>query len=508
MTPDRITLQNMEKKSNESFRQYAQRWREVAIQVQPPLLEKETMMLFINTLKARFITHMLGSAIKSFSDIVMTGEMIENAVRSGKIESGESARKSAPRKRDNEVNNTSTFNKGQSMSFTINQPKTVTTNHQSSVKQESNARENTERSQFTPIPMTYRELYQNLFNAHVVSPFYLKPLQPPYPKWYDTNAQCEYHAGITEHSTENCAAFKKVVERHIKMGIVRFDDPATPNVVGNPLPNHTDQGVNGISEGRNKKTKYEVAEVRTPLRRVWKEMAKRRLIALDSREESEEERNYCEFHNEVGHEIQDCVEFKALVQNMMNNKEIEFYEEAKNPVEGDICASEGESKAQNQTANYPMVIISRPKNSETGVQMSPRVIIQRPAVFPYKDSKKVPWNYDCSVTISGKESPVDASRGNQDRRSYTHSGRRCDTENEEAQPTKGKAPVVEEMKEKATKLVNELVNEEEAKEFLKFLKHSEYSVVEQLRKQPARILVLALLLSSEVHRSALMKVLN
>ncbi|XP_016704158.1 uncharacterized protein [Gossypium hirsutum] len=85
MTPDRITLQNMEKKSNESFRQYAQRWREVVIQVQPLLLEKEMTMLLINTLKAPFITHMLGSATKSFSDIVMTGEMIENAVRSDKI---------------------------------------------------------------------------------------------------------------------------------------------------------------------------------------------------------------------------------------------------------------------------------------------------------------------------------------------------------------------------------------------------------------------------------------
>ncbi|XP_016694403.1 uncharacterized protein [Gossypium hirsutum] len=244
-------------------------------------------------------------------------------------------------------------------------------------------------------------------------------------------------------------AFKKVVERLIKVGIVRFDDPTTPNVVGNPLPNHADQGVNGISEGRNKKTKYEMAEVRTPLRRVWKEMAKRGLIVLDSREEIEQERNYCEFHDEVG-----------------------------------------------------------PKNNEAGVQVPPRVIIQRPAVFPYKDSKKVPWNYECSVTIPGKESPVDASRGDQDGGSYTRSERRYDTANEEAQPIKGKAQVVEEMKGKATKPVNEPVNEEEAKEFLKFLKHSEYSMVEQLRKQPARISMLALLLSSEVHRSALMKVLN
>ncbi|XP_040931929.1 uncharacterized protein [Gossypium hirsutum] len=406
------------------------------------------------------------SATKSFSDIVMTGEMIENAMRSKKIESGESARKSAPRKRDNEVNNTSTFNKGQSKSITVNQPKTVTTNQQSSVRQESNARKNTERPQFTPIPMTYRELYQNLFNAH------------------------------------------KVVERLIKVGIVRFDDPATPNIAENPLPNHTTQGVNGISEGLNKKTKYEVAEVKTLLRQVWKEMAKRGLIVLDSREESKEERNYCEFHDKVGHEIQDWVEFRALVQNMMNNKEIEFYEETENPVEGDICASEGELTAQNRTPNYPVVIISRRKNNEARVQMPPRVIIQRPAVFPYKDSKKVSRNYDCSVMMPRKESPVDASREDQGKGFYTRSGRRYDTTNEEVQPTKGKAQVVEEMKGKATKPIKKPVNEDEAKEFLKFLKHSEYSVVEQLRKQPARISVLALLLSSKVHRSALIKVLN
>ncbi|XP_052485161.1 uncharacterized protein LOC128040452 [Gossypium raimondii] len=40
MVPDRITLQNMEKKPNESFRQYAQRWKEVTVQVQPTLLER------------------------------------------------------------------------------------------------------------------------------------------------------------------------------------------------------------------------------------------------------------------------------------------------------------------------------------------------------------------------------------------------------------------------------------------------------------------------------------
>ena len=61
---------------------------------------------------------------------------------------------------------------------------------------------------------------------------------------------------------------------------------------------------------------------------------------------------------------------------------------------------------------------------------------------------------------------------------------------------------------KVEPLVNEPIKEEEAREFLKFLKHSEYSIVEQLRKQSTHISILALLLSLEVHKNALLKVLN
>ncbi len=132
IAPDRMVLQNMEKKPNESFRQYAQRWREVAAQVQPPLLEKEITMIFINTLKASFLNHMLGSAIKIFSDIVMSGEMIENAIRCGKIEAGESAKRSAPRKKEHEINNASMFNKDYSKPLTVGQARAVTTSHQGS----------------------------------------------------------------------------------------------------------------------------------------------------------------------------------------------------------------------------------------------------------------------------------------------------------------------------------------------------------------------------------------
>ncbi|XP_040940054.1 uncharacterized protein [Gossypium hirsutum] len=361
-------------------------------------------MLFINTLKAPFITHMIGSTTKSFADIAMAREMIENTIRGGKIE-GETAKRMASRRKDNEVNNTSNYN---AKVVTVSQPRVTTVGKQDSQKQVSGSRQNSEKVSFTPIPLTYQELYQSLFNAHAIPHFHLKPLQPPYPKWYDANAKCEYHAGISGHSIENCTGFKKVVERLIKMGVVKFDDTLSNE---NPLPNHGDQGVNVVEDTGMRRIKEGVAE---------------------------------------GHEIQECDEFKALVQGLMDNKELEFYEASSD--EGRICTLEGGPKNQNR----PRIIISSPRNNEVEIPTVPKVIIHKPVSFPYKDNKR--------------QKPLKKEKG-------------------------------------AEILVNEPVKEEEAKEFLKFLKHSEYSVVEQLRKQPARISVLALLLSSEVHRETLM-VLN
>ena len=54
----------------------------------------------------------------------------------------------------------------------------------------------------------------------------------------------------------------------------------------------------------------------------------------------------------------------------------------------------------------------------------------------------------------------------------------------------------------------EPVIEMEAKEFLKFIKHSEYNIVEQLHKLPNKISLLALMLNSEPHREAVLKILK
>ncbi|KAA3479563.1 hypothetical protein EPI10_020063 [Gossypium australe] len=165
----------------------------------------------------------------------------------------------------------------------------------------------------------------------------------------------------------------------------------------------------------------------------------------------------------------------------MNSKELKFFKYVIGSEREDVCALEEGSIEKVYKVNQPVVIISRPRSNKAG-------------------------NYDCNVTIRSEENPINALEEGQDVGFYTRSGMSYDPSNAGAEPVKGRTTIVEQKKEKTP--VNEPVTENKAREFLKFLKHNEYSVVEQLHKQPTCVSVLALLLSSETHRGALMKVLN
>lgn len=54
---------------------------------------------------------------------------------------------------------------------------------------------------------------------------------------------------------------------------------------------------------------------------------------------------------------------------------------------------------------------------------------------------------------------------------------------------------------------NDLTLHQEVDEFLKLIKRSDYKVVDQIYQTPSKIFVISLLLNSEAHKGALMKVL-
>ncbi|XP_070037187.1 uncharacterized protein [Nicotiana tomentosiformis] len=129
-----------------------------------------------------------------------------------------------------------------------------------------------------------------------------------------------------------------------------------------------------------------------------------------------------------------------------------------------------------------------------GARVTP-VIIKPVIQLPMVDTKAVPWNYkQVVITYKGKEVEEEINETG----GLTRFGR-CFAPEElrKTKPSKdGHIPV------------KKPITEEEAEEFLKKMKMQDYSIVEQLRKTPAQISLLSLLIHSDEHRKALMKILN
>ena len=85
IAPDCTVLQNTEKKSGESFSEYAQRWHELAAQVQPLMMENEMIKWFIDNLKPLYYEKMMSIQVTHFSSLIPIGEHIDKGIRSKKI---------------------------------------------------------------------------------------------------------------------------------------------------------------------------------------------------------------------------------------------------------------------------------------------------------------------------------------------------------------------------------------------------------------------------------------
>ena len=71
--------------SSEGFKDYAQKWRDLAGKVQPPLSDRELVDMFLGTLSGPFFNHLIGSSSAGFTELILTRERVEAGIRSGKI---------------------------------------------------------------------------------------------------------------------------------------------------------------------------------------------------------------------------------------------------------------------------------------------------------------------------------------------------------------------------------------------------------------------------------------
>ncbi|CAL5207234.1 unnamed protein product [Lathyrus oleraceus] len=270
IAPDRMQLRALSKESNESFRGYAQRWRELAACVEPPLLDKELMELFRDTLQIPYFERMISSVTSNFAHLVTIGERVESALKSGRIQGASSnqARETeslsdSQKEEDDEINVVMAdvgyshdaparpygsspsqqspfptprypYRKSTRPRAPSKQPWTVPHANQISRGQgyqnqhlnQHRPRNNMERriAPLDPIPMSYSQLLPYLIQSSLVEPKSLRPLSEPYQPGYDPDVQCGYHAGTIGHSNEDYNAFKAKVQQLIDKRYISFTE--------------------------------------------------------------------------------------------------------------------------------------------------------------------------------------------------------------------------------------------------------------------------------------------
>ncbi|RDX91781.1 hypothetical protein CR513_26191, partial [Mucuna pruriens] len=207
------------------------------------------VMMFIDTLPSPFYNKAVGSVATNFADLVTVGERIESGIRRGKftqtpINTGFTKKTIGFEKKRGETNAILVHPSSQNKIILSKLEATTSVdpipmpNRENSPNTTNNHFGGRNRV-FTPIHMTYMALFPKLLQKKSNS-------EPPYPRSYDPNAKCDYHAGAIGHSTERCWSFKHKVQDLIDSRWLGFEEKE-PNVNTNPLPVHGRQSINVLS---------------------------------------------------------------------------------------------------------------------------------------------------------------------------------------------------------------------------------------------------------------------
>ncbi|XP_027186969.1 uncharacterized protein [Cicer arietinum] len=428
---------------------------------------------------------MIGSVSSNFSDLVIIGERVEMGLKSGKIASGYTG-----------LNNTKKLPAG------ANKKK----EEESHFVASNPTNPSFVRCPYAAATSQISELLPHLVSNSMVALCPGKTIEPPYPKGYDSNVVCDYHSGAVAHSTENFLALKFKVHDLLKAGRLNFKENE-PSVKNNPLPVHGGPIVNAIEE--NHQVIKEVEKIKAPMGLIFSELCKFGLIQGNA-----DVKARCNFHLNEDHSIEECNEFKKELQKLINIGTIQISRWEK---DDGMTATQSEEKL-GITIPKPLVIHFTKEESMNAPGDLRTLIVQISSPFSYKDNKAVPWNYNVEVHLA-KQKNKDVSRskttvvtnllgiGGMTRNDWIYSPGKSQREMrvvfEKAYTHK------EEKKVENEKVENEKeVSNEEAQEFLKIIKQSEYKIVDQLNHTPTRISLLSLLMNYESHRKLLMKILN
>ena len=206
----KLQLQSMGMVSNEGFKEYAQKWRDLAGRVQPPLSERELVDMFLGTMTGPFLDHLIGSSSVGFIELILTGERVEAGIKSRKIQKDTSAsaaiKKPFPAKKEvlavYSQRGQGRVERRPAVGAVMIQ-KSATDQPRNNQPRTNQARVERPVQQFTRISMTPAQVLPHLLKLNLAN---LKEA-PKNPKsaspYYHMNAKCAYHSDSLGHDTNN-----------------------------------------------------------------------------------------------------------------------------------------------------------------------------------------------------------------------------------------------------------------------------------------------------------------
>ncbi|XP_075083257.1 uncharacterized protein LOC142167006 [Nicotiana tabacum] len=503
---------------------------DIAARVKPPMKEAEMIDYFLQARDPDYLHYMLAAIGKPFAEAIKIGEIVENGMKSGKIMSQAALKATTQaiqsgsgnfgnRKKKEEGSMMASgfggvqrgitpsyvqFQQGLSNSLQYYYPPqgprysvplqqyTVFNaqayarppNHQqwrAPIPQGSRqlrpnfqapynprprqeyVREQEPKKEFTPIGESYTSLFRKLMQLKLIEPIMPRYVNPN-SKGFDSNARCEYHSNTQGHSTENCWTLKKAIENLIEAkAIVVTNNEDTPNITNNPLPTHDNTYFIGmICDDRD-----------------YKQSGKTEMVVRT-----------------IGPEPKVIVSPPQLAPLMVKGANSSLNLACS---EKTILYVPGSTKKVEVQLGGPKLYIPGsiqkiiPNNDLRNI--TEPVVIRPVAQLLVSNTKAIPWNYNKTVmTYKGKEIVEETGEIG----GLTRSGR-CYSPEELRKAKQARESHLP---------VKEPVAEKEAEEFFKKMKLQDYSIIDQLRKTPAQISLLSLLLHSEEHHLVLIKTLN
>jgi len=226
MAPDRSDLQAMTQGNKETFKEYAQRWRDTAAQVSPRIEEKEMTKLFLKTLSQFYYEKMVGSAPKNFAEMVDMGVQLEEGVREGRFVKDETSPSGTkgfgnnfPRKKEQEV---SMVAHGRPQPQHPPQRPQQQYPPQYPQQPYQQQQPQPQSQQVAPIPVKYADLFPQLLEQNLVQTKAPPPVPARLPAWYRPDLFCDFHQGAPGHDIEHCHAMKKAVQNLIRTNRLTF----------------------------------------------------------------------------------------------------------------------------------------------------------------------------------------------------------------------------------------------------------------------------------------------